>query len=711
MKMKKQRLFFNLWFVILLVQLLPAATATITVPGVSENLNSYLKGADVKAHDNCIYNLNELLLFEKLPTVGETKEALFKLYLRKLNRVNKITLHDVRRQHVIDLNQSFTYSLRSIFTHHSAIKDFLTRAASDPYAPVRFSLTKPAELQGAKYLLKLLGLTLFRSSTGEYGLHDASSPPNYENNRYYKITNIVWLRLQRALNKTGHLEFQLKEDKAELPESLEFFSTVTALPLTADNFLETLSQNRQLQLLLGMIYRLGKNEIAYISQLEPDLTAWKRIYHNGAFLSGMFFLSHSLRVEEGRIQLPGGGAAGAVWDTLAGTPHHPPSLDFLAQVATLDDGKLNYLYTFSFFLPTESRNALFNTNDPQRALALYRLVSLGRKEKLENLTLPSLHDQGFFTLMYALQTRDGKFFFPGGIAAWTKAVGAKENNVVSLLETLGKNQEKKNGIGCFMAVYSKFLQRHELMTPEVIETLYKNYGKYNVLVDFVEKIPFKNPDTVLKMFSWVKSLESTKGSDKKKESLTAILQSVLELLSRAARNNDAPVDYDGIVLQLTAIPFSAPEAYDGYFQFFENYLAYDPQEADDSFMEFALSGITNRPLTLHEQNYRLESFNFKKTGTVKIMKSQSVCSLSQLAQINRLLAEAATAPNPTTIQAIKTAFESLPQAELPPDAPLILRKSATSYSTKTLLKRVNKLTGKLEKKAEKKEILSLIREL
>ncbi|MDQ1352282.1 MAG: hypothetical protein QG657_2588, partial [Acidobacteriota bacterium] len=56
----------------------------------------------------------------------------------------------------------------------------------------------------------------------------------------------------------------------------------------------------------------------------------------------------------------------------------------------------------------------------------------------------------------------------------------------------------------FISLYNKFYYRPQLLTEEVLSLMYNNYDQYNVLVDYIEKIPIRKPETVIKLFTWVK---------------------------------------------------------------------------------------------------------------------------------------------------------------------------------------------------------------
>jgi hypothetical protein len=124
----------------------------------------------------------------------------------------------------------------------------------------------------------------------------------------------------------------------------------------------------------------------------------------------------------------------------------------------------------------------------------------------------------------------------------------------------------------------------------VIRTLYENYLEYNVLVDFIEKIPIKNPQTVLKLFFRAKSFKKLHISKKGKETLAAIFQSLLELLAQKAKYAPDHYQYDRLAAELLQMPLSEESLYDDVFRFFARHLDIDltPSEVDQSFWDFLL---------------------------------------------------------------------------------------------------------------------------
>lgn len=141
---------------------------------------------------------------------------------------------------------------------------------------------------------------------------------------------------------------------------------------------------------------------------------------------GMFVLSDGLRVtKNGQWAFPGGNPAKAFWYQLAEKDHKKSplsSLEFLHNLATKDEGKLNYLYLFSTFLPPEAQKALFTGINAQRFQGIYHLISLTSKEKLKATQFPEIKDSNFYTLLYSLRMKDNAFHFPHGVDHWLRVI-------------------------------------------------------------------------------------------------------------------------------------------------------------------------------------------------------------------------------------------------------------------------------------------------
>ncbi|UCH95101.1 MAG: hypothetical protein JSV88_33285 [Candidatus Aminicenantes bacterium] len=702
-----------LFFLILQVDLMPAAQ--VKLPGSLVNFISYLKSYSA-TEKNFIYYLNDTLLFEQMPDLEKIRERALQgvINLRQRQEIFRGT----RKLYKNNLKMTLNHRIKRIVSSHRTLKEYLAQLTKDPEKPVSLDLNHPQEYLEAELLLKLTGLMVQKDSTHGYRLKETYSAPDFEPNHYYQLLGINPWTLEKKLNQTRRFDLEMREFEVTIPWDFDFLRQITGLEINPDSFAEILTQDKRFQLFLGILYRLSDKEINYISGLGPDFAAWKKIYSNNKFLCGMFILSHALRVKNNRLQFPGDPDPNAAlfWKKSVGIDYLQYPLQFLEQLAVKDGGKLNYFYVFTFFLPGEMQKAVLFNFDHQKFREIYYLVELDKKEKIRGLEIPVLKNLGFFTLIYALKTHGGEIIFPGGIDAWTNAVGAPGNSWFALLKHLLTTSKKNHSLNRFIPIYSKFFHRREILIEEVIRAFYENYLEYNVVIDFIEKIPLKKPKTVLALLFWAKSLENADISKRKKEAVIAVFQSLLEILSQKARTMPTQYPYDQLVEELIQIPLSGASLYDGVFRFFASRLDIDltGSWADQSFWDFLLPA--NLEVVVYNQAYQLETAPILKKEIAKALESQSSTSLSHLVKINRLL-EALQASNSDRQhkkigKQLFGLFQQLSLAEeIDENLSQQLRDILETHASDRLFENLYRLVSKKLKKAPQSEIDKLVEKI
>jgi hypothetical protein len=566
---------------------------------------------------------------------------------------------------------------------HKVLKKSVLAYSRQGKNSVAFNLTDPDEYKQASQLMFLLGHNLEKNEKGQYYL---AQIPGSQMVGYLNFSLIRPQALEQQLNKTHTLYFHLKESEVPLPKGLDlaFIRKVTGLKIDPSSFFELMLKNERLSLLMAVLYRLSDNEVRYIDSLN----GWGKIYDNKTMLMGLFVLSNALRVKRNqqdqyRLVLPGGEAAESFWSQIVGSS--PSSFEFLQRLATRDNGKLNYLYIFSYFLPEDTRKALFFDYDTGKVKEIYDRITLSDKEKLNGSVFPALDDWSFFTMMYALKTNEGKIYFPQGVDTWLKVVKGEDSapsaSLSDLLAALleGKNNGKMSALRKFMAIYTKFSHRPQLLVEGALLKLYNNYEKYNGLVDFIEKIPLKKPETISKLFNWVRTLESLGREDE--VLFTMMYQSLFEILSFTAKYEPDRYDYDLLVTELLDLPLSRAQFYHRLFQFFNKNL--NIKSRGLSLIHVMLSGIPNPNVDIEGLSYRFTIREaFQKTIN-KILKAQEVCTFTDLLEINRLLEEGLKVKPPHTADVgarIEEMFQQLPIPGISADAPKSIRDRVTPYS-------------------------------
>lgn len=566
---------------------------------------------------------------------------------------------------------------------HKILKKSVLAYSRQGKNSVAFNLTDPDGYKQASQLMFLLGHSLEKNQQGQYYL---AQIPGSQMVGYLNFSLIRPQALEQQLNKTHTLYFHLKESEVPLPKGLDlaFIGKVTGLKIDPSSFFELMLKNERLSLLMAVLFRLSHHELRYIDSLN----GWEKIFQNKKMLMGLFVLSNALRVkgnqpDQYRLVLPGGEAAESFWSQLVGS--NPSSFEFLQHLATRDDGKLNYLYVFSYFLPEDTRKTLFFDYDAGKVKKIYDRINLGDKEKLKGSVFPALDDWSFFTMMYALKTNEGKIYFPQGVDTWLKVIngsgsavsGSLSNLLSALLEE--KNNGKMSALRKFMALYSKFSHRPQLLGNGALLKLYNNYEKYNGLVDFIEKIPIKKPETLAKLFDWVPTLESLGREDE--VLFTMIYQSLFEILSFTAKYEPDRYDYDLLVSELVELPLSRALFYHRLFQFFNKNLNIKSRGLTP--VHVMLRGIPNPTVVIEGLTYRfIIREAFQKTIN-KIIQAQEVCRFTDLLEINRLFAEGLKVKPPHTANVgarIEEIFQQLPIPGISDDAPKAIRDRVTPYS-------------------------------
>ena len=694
--------------------------AEIKLPGTLIEFVSYLKSFSA-SDENIVYYVDDTLLFEEMPSLDDISQVFLKgLTNWKQRHYNYI---QARKAYKSALHMTFNYRLMRIIAAHREMKETLAKIHGDSTKPVSLDLNQPQELAEAALLLKIAGLVLYIDAKGSYRLVETYSPPDYEANHYYKMLGFNIWKLEKEFNKSQRLELQVKEFPVKIPWEFEFLHAVTGQAIDAETFAEIFTRDRRFQLFLGLLYRLTDTEITYIDNLEPGHGAWKKIYGSDRFLCGMFILSHALRIKDNRLLLPGDPNPNAAefWRKSVGIDAQLSPLEFLEQLATKDDGKLNYFYTFSFFLPESSRQTLLFDFDHEKFRDIYYLVELDKKERITGLELPVLKNFGFFSMIYALETENGSIRFPGGGDSWAKALGiapgaesaAPADQASEILKHILRTAKKNRGLERFLPIYCKFSNRPGLLTPDVIRAFYDNYPDYNVLIDYIERIPLENPQTALDLLSWAKSFDNPDIPRRDKEAIVGVVQCLLEILAQKAKFMPSAYPYDRLVNEIMAMPLSASSLYDNVFRFFTQNLGIEltGAGADDAFFNFLLP--QDPVVTIYKQDYRLELAPLQKQEIARILESQAATNLAQLIHINRLLEELRTSTSEQEHKRIgKQLFDAFLLLhlidEIPAELPLPLRNLLENHSGDRLFSGLHRLMEKKLKKASQPVIDNII---
>lgn len=285
--------------------------------------------------------------------------------------------------------------------------------------------------------------------------------------------------------------------------------------------------------------------------------------------------------------------------------------------------------------------------------------------------------------------------------------------LTTLLERTGTKEDKTttsaSDLKKFTDLYTKFYYRPNLMTGDVLTMMAAKYEKYNVLVDFIEKIPVQKPETVIKLFIWVENFEWLSKNDK--SLFNSVFQSLLELFSHAAKYAPGRYDYDALLEKLIAIPFVRPTLYDNLFDFFKSELKIE--DTQKNLIDFVVEGIENRGIDIEGTDYTFIVNESYKKNIEQVLESQEVCSFKTLLKLNRLfvrlIAEKGDLSAASrTFKSIEEACTALPYAEISKEAPKDIRDRVMTYSKEKLSKELDKLFGAINGGADINAIQSII---
>jgi hypothetical protein len=288
------------------------------------------------------------------------------------------------------------------------------------------------------------------------------------------------------------------------------------------------------------------------------------------------------------------------------------------------------------------------------------------------------------------------------LTALLKNTGTKEDKTTTAISDIKK----------FMDLYTKFYDRPQLLSGEVLSLMAAKYEKYNVLVDFIEKIPIQKPETVIKLFLWVENFEWFPPKDK--SLFNSVFQSILELISHAAIYSNSRRDYDALLEKLIAIPFARHTLYDNLFDFFKSELEIDYGEKN--LLDFVTEGIKNRDLEIDGTDYSFHVNESYKKNILQILDSQEICSFTTLLKLNHLFRQLTAERGDLsaagrTFKSIEETCTTLPYAEISKDAPKDIRDRVMTYSRDKLSKELDKLFKALNDNAEMNLIQTIINKI
>lgn len=262
-----------------------------------------------------------------------------------------------------------------------------------------------------------------------------------------------------------------------------------------------------------------------------------------------------------------------------------------------------------------------------------------------------------------------------------------------------------------LPIYSKFNRRPELVDEAALFTLYRNYKDSNVMVDFIERLPLRKPESVQKLLTWSAGFHTLETKDQ--PLVTAIFQSLLELLVHTGRYAPGAYDYDELIDKLTAVPFHRYTLYDSLFVFFSDQLGIGNRVKSPT--DVLLTGIRNRDLVLDNVPYRFMVKDRHRETIESIRRGQDACSFAALLELRRLLGilEADEAgPRAVDIgNRIVRLMGELPVPGISGKAPKAIRERVKSYAQSALKRDLALLIRYIQTGGQQKYVKGMARKL
>jgi len=664
----------------------------VQIPGNSTILSRYLNFYYNFPSKDFIYHLNDMLIHSEAPT-----DKLFKRGVR--DKLFKI----------ISMENKIEMLIKTRFKYE---KNMFTINISDRKG-----------FRDASKLLNYLGLFLEKKDSGMYAIEEDDSAGIVD---YHKFVNLRVKSLEKLVNRTNRLFYNHTNAKMEIPFDFSFLKSCTGLAVNSENFLELMTTNKRFSILLGILYRLSESDIEYVKGLNGTSNAWKNIFDDKKFLLGMFNLSTALRTNKGKLILPGGDKWIPFWSALAGVQYSNTSLQFIRRIATKDGGKLNYLYSLSFFLPESHLKPILFNGDINKMRKIYDLISLGKNEDISENRFARLREPEFFSLLYALEIADGKVKFPGDIKNWIKMIEGENSSENKIKITSDSDlyfdfiqqlmiRKRSNGntspISKFVTIYSKFIDRPELISEATLKLFYEGYDKFNILIDYIEKIDILEKDTIIKLFTWIESIDKLPKNDK--ALFTAIYQSVFEILSFSSRYHPNGYNFDQMVTELINMPLDKSSFIDNLFKYLNRNMKIPLRKSriDRKFFEYLLNGIENELIELYNSDYEIMNKNIMRDSLDKIITSQEVIHLSTVFEFNDLFNRLPSSEKTTMksrFNKIVDLFQRLSHPEISDEAPRFIRMRVMSYKRSELNKDLKRLGSLVSGKNSKEQIEKLV---
>ncbi len=664
-----------------------------------------LAGVEVAIPGN-IYKLSHFVDFQ---TTGSEKDFLY--------HFNEMLLNAESPNGKL-IKNGFRQKLFRMFDTHEKIKKAITGInGNEDFLSVRIKIDAPEGFRNVKKLLNIIGLDIIKvKKNSKYII---TPQAGLEVSEYYKFLGLTCDSVRKQIDKTGYFYLIIKESL--VPVDSEVYKILENIG-KGKNFFDKLISDERFSLILGACLNFSNNELKYLQDVcGKDF--FKKVYRSGEMAMGLYVLSPVIRVIDGNLLLPGGEDARAFWVTMIGAP--VKSAAFIKELTTGADGRFNFFFRTTFFMPDKKFSALCLKYSGVKFKEILVSVNLKKTSKIAVDRFPAFRDFNFFSLLSILVEKDGEILFPSGVKLWYRSVAGKSmklgaylDNYLMLLEFLAENNDKgryeNSRLKTFVTVYSKFIERQELLTPQVVRAMFYRYSEASILIDYIEKLRIRKPETVMQLFKWYDKLMQLGGSDR--ELFTALFQSVFEIVSFRSTNSKEHMDYDKLVSEIIAIPFNR-EQFAANFINLINLFFTDLNRGNPNvtFVNMICAEIPSRILTFEGQKFLFDM----KGGFVKeinrILRSQELCTMSQLLKLSELLTKCEQSSNTreaTNIcRKIAVLIDDFPDPGIADSAPGRIKKRVRQVGQRGIMHSVSKMEKYAVAKEDRGKLIEVIRDV
>ncbi len=375
--------------------------------------------------------------------------------------------------------------------------------------------------------------------------------------------------LMRRLSAGEEVTIACGDGEAELPLGLAAWREILGAnekQLNAGNaflhFVKAVSASRMLVALLSVDAR-AREELRTLTGPPGGAGGWKLLYDE--VLDGFARFPEALVVRDGRIRLPGGEAADAVWEDVVGVPPSDRA-EFAVKLLGADSGKPAYVVDALRFLAEADARALVlgRTGDPKAAVKRFRRLYGSIERSGGGFARSRREPYDFAHLVRVLKLADdGEVVVPGGAALWLEALGSSrfpedEPELSRILADVRTGQVSEEGLlpqlirreppgfaravpvrKQFLVVSSLVEARPVLADAGTIVLLFRGMERLLASYAPLEELPLDDPDVVRRYLFTLNRLD-TSGTGRTAELRAGLFQASIDLLAALCRSRALP---------------------------------------------------------------------------------------------------------------------------------------------------------------------------